>query len=306
MKKVFPLILALNLPWMAISQTVSFEGNNNYLIKIDTSQPNNIWQIGKPQKLFFNVAASPPNTIVTDTINPYPVNNLSSFQFVIKEPLSNLWGFGDLPYFMFKHKFDTDSLKDGGYIEVSYNGGNTWINAGDAPEITNYCGLKDTILGGIKAFTGFSSNNYWTCNAAWTGWCPWTPSTPDSIIIRFTFKSDNFQANKEGWMIDNIAFGTSGCPVGVINNPAFVNEIEIYPHPINTFASIRLNNFNVSEDYSFKLYNTLGGKIREEIFNKNEFLFERGDLAKGMYLYSITSADEHGNFKTIKGKLILD
>lgn len=305
MKKVFSLLIVLTLPLLATSQTVSFEGSNNNLIKIDSSQPNNAWQIGKPQKIFFNAAASLPNAIVTDTINPYPVNNLSSFQFVIKESFPNAWEAGQLPFFQFPHKFDTDSLKDGGYIEVSYNGGINWMNIANAPEIINYCGLKDTILAGIKAFTG--SSNWSNCNAAWTGWCGTPPPLPDSIIVRFTFKSDNVQTNKDGWMIDNITFGTSGCPNGVINNPALVNEIEIYPNPISSFATIQLGNLNISGYYSFKLYNATGEKIREGISKQNEFLFERGNLSKGIYFYNITYTENaSGNLKTINGKLIVE
>jgi hypothetical protein len=49
-------------------------------LTIDTvSNPNNIWQIGKPQKIIFINAHSAPNVLVTDTINSYPTNDTSIF-----------------------------------------------------------------------------------------------------------------------------------------------------------------------------------------------------------------------------------
>ena len=47
-------------------------------MELDTSA-SNIWQIGKPQKIIFDSASTVPNAIVTDTINFYPINNISRF-----------------------------------------------------------------------------------------------------------------------------------------------------------------------------------------------------------------------------------
>ena len=56
-------------------------------IEIDTtSNPNNIWQIGCPNKTEFDSANSFPNCIVTDTANPYPINDTSIF--IIKHIVS--------------------------------------------------------------------------------------------------------------------------------------------------------------------------------------------------------------------------
>ncbi|MDA3953800.1 MAG: transposase [Bacteroidales bacterium] len=40
----------------------------------DSSEPP-IWQIGTPNKTFFDSAYSSPNAIITDTVNYYPINN---------------------------------------------------------------------------------------------------------------------------------------------------------------------------------------------------------------------------------------
>src|SRR5438045_3733211 len=55
--------------------------NNSFIIGIGTNT-NNIWQVGKPQKTLFSSASTTPNVIVTDTINYYPNNNVSTFTFI--------------------------------------------------------------------------------------------------------------------------------------------------------------------------------------------------------------------------------
>ena len=49
------------------------------LFVVIDSDSNNVWQIGKPQKIIFDSAATAPNVIVTDTVNYYPPNNNSIF-----------------------------------------------------------------------------------------------------------------------------------------------------------------------------------------------------------------------------------
>jgi len=44
-------------------------------------ESNNIWQIGKPHKHYFDSAYSKPNVLVTDTSKAYPVNDTSVFSF---------------------------------------------------------------------------------------------------------------------------------------------------------------------------------------------------------------------------------
>ena len=61
--------------------TIKFESAYEYL-NIDTSNQN-IWQIGRPSKIFFDSAYSKEKAIVTDSINFYPVNNCSYFNLYL-------------------------------------------------------------------------------------------------------------------------------------------------------------------------------------------------------------------------------
>src|SRR4030042_4039316 len=104
--------------------TVDFETSKDYLF-IDTAATN-IWHICKPEKSFFDSAHSPTRAIVTDSSGYYPANNLSFFDLYIGT-FNIVW----YPYNTFieiTHKFDTDTLTDGGFISVSCDRGKTWMN----------------------------------------------------------------------------------------------------------------------------------------------------------------------------------
>lgn len=97
-----------------------------------SSDSNNIWQLGKPNKLFFDSAYSGTNAIVTDTGNSYQSTNHSYFDIKIPSKI-----FFKNCVISFKHKFETDSLKDGGYIDISYDNGKNWFNVIDEHPIFN-------------------------------------------------------------------------------------------------------------------------------------------------------------------------
>src|ERR1041384_4098256 len=91
MKKLY---LTISILFLAIGYSIAqlsvnqyFDGadtsaTNSIIIMLDTSSTN-IWQIGRPQKIIFDSAATFPNALVTDTINNYPDSNVSRFTFKI-------------------------------------------------------------------------------------------------------------------------------------------------------------------------------------------------------------------------------
>lgn len=97
--------------------SVTFEVPVTTII-IDTAT-NDLWQIGHPGKTFFDGAYAGMNALLTDTIDPYPPNDTSSFIYVIRNPYTQTC----LSGLQFWHKYDTDTLNDIGIIEASYDGG---------------------------------------------------------------------------------------------------------------------------------------------------------------------------------------
>jgi len=72
----------------------------------------NIWQVGQLQKSFLGSTMSDEHWIVTDTLNGYPINKDHYFD-VLLPAIDSSWGEGILSFY---HRYQTDSLCDGGFF----------------------------------------------------------------------------------------------------------------------------------------------------------------------------------------------
>ena len=70
---------------------------------------------------------------MTDTLNSYSNNQLSYFEIVFTQN-DDSWAIME-GYIKFDHKFETDTLIDGGFISVSHDSGKTFINIIDEPVV---------------------------------------------------------------------------------------------------------------------------------------------------------------------------
>jgi hypothetical protein len=277
---------------------ITLEETSEYL-KIDTSGQN-IWQIGEPSKVFFDSAYSINNAIVTDTLNDYPLNNNSYFELKIGEFNYNYY----FPYDVFieiKHKFDTDTLKDGGFITVSYDEGLTWMNViNDTSgfwDITPYNGMSsglnlytenDTLYNGEYGFSGNS--------AGWvTTWFTWhimpvksnREFLGDTMFVRFNFISDNVENSKEGWMIDDIKLYSVDLGGGINENAKL--DFKISPNPFSETAIINLNDYRVID---LSLFDIQGKLLRQnKYFNNQSVVINRENLKAGIYFVKIATDD---------------
>ena len=281
---------------------INFESVTDTLIKIDTSQHPNIWQIGKPHKTIFDTAYSAPNALVTDTVNPYPVNNVSSFQFTVYDSAYILGHYDSWAWsatqMSFWQKMDTDTLLDGGYIEFSVDSGTTWKNINIIqPWIYN----NNTLFDGTPGFTG-KTNGWLNRNIAFW-WCTGIGGypAPHSAIIRFTFKSDNINTNKEGWMIDDLRYETYVCE-GV---PQLSQEdnITIAPNPFATQTTI---NFSATDNHQAKyisIIDVLGNEIVNAILTAatTSYTIDKGTMQAGIYFVRI----QEGAGNVINKKIVV-
>lgn len=189
-----------------------FEGNcapDNIPLVIDTAA-GNLWQIGAPQKALFNAAYSPVNAIVTDTLAPCAGPNTS--RFLMKVPMLQ---FGWWPEFFlqFRQACDMDTVHAGGFMEISYDTGSTWMNVFEdwvnPPNIELYeDGVgpigPDSLSNGQLGFTGttgdLSNGMHWI----WSSFC-WVQTgipMPDTVLLRFTYYADSLASPGDGWMMD--------------------------------------------------------------------------------------------------------
>ena len=270
--------------------TISFEEPYEFL-EINTSAQN-IWQIGEPDKIFFDSAFSPTNAIVTDTQNFYPINNISYFDLKIGKFNYNRYYHYDI-FIEIKHKFDTDTLKDGGFITVSYDKGSTWMNIikdtvywGVTPfvENLNLYSLSDTLYNGEYGFSGHS--NDWV-----TTWFTWNfPPVKsrmdyigDTMIIRFNFISDSIDNNREGWMIDNIKLYS--VDLGCGNDDIKPLEFTISPNPMNKSAIIELDDYSKIE---LSIFDIQGRIVRQNNYINNQaIVIDKDKLNSGIYFVKI-------------------
>lgn len=314
MKKVLLfLILSGNL-FLAFSQTqsklsscdttpcptITFDSAYNY-IHIDTSSQN-LWKIGHPQKIFFDSAYSNPLAIVTDTVNNYPVNNHSYFDLYIGDFNFDCGYYGNM-FIGFWHKFDTDTLKDGCYITVSWDKGSTWINVindsiyegngtpGDGFVCpSNIYSTSDFLFNGEYGFSGHSNGWIHTIMQWYILPCK-KNFPPDTMIIRFNFISDSINNSKEGWMIDDISLCSYYLGDGISDINIKGNTVNVYPNPFSTKTT--LHSENPLKSAILTVYNIYGQAVKTiENINGQSLTIYRDYLQKGMYFLQLTQENK--------------
>jgi hypothetical protein len=248
-------------------------------ITIDDDSTN-IWQIGVPQKMIFDSAATFPNALLTDTINFYPPNNTSSFQFTIVSWIN--WGVLAIQW---KQKLDMDEGLDGGKIEFSNDEGATWQNAFNNPYVYNFYGFQpsnaDTLPNGDYVFSGTDSlwRDIWLCyDMSWM----WN----DSIIVRFTFISDSIDNNKEGWMIDNML--THITIIHTVSEIKPEKYLNVYPNPSSDIIHIetqKIQDFHIIEQ--MVLENSVGQIVDEWKNIPTKFFINSQKYSNGLYYLKV-------------------
>ncbi len=212
-------LLLVVLPFASSAQEYyvnDFDGNLSWPelpIVLDTAASHK-WQIGEPQKNFFTAAFSPTRAIMTDTALRYPQDNFS--RFTAKLPVTFFQWWPEF-FLQFQQSWDMDSAHAGGYIEISYDTGATWMNVFEdwvnPPNVQIYqpsVGYvqPDTLSNGELGFTGRSQNASNAMEWVWTSLC-WVQSgipLPDTLLLRFNFYSDTVANMADGWIIDDLNF----------------------------------------------------------------------------------------------------
>jgi len=228
--------------------SVNFEQTSN-TIWIDTTG-NPLWQTGAPEKSFFNAPHGGLRAMVTDTSNAYPASDTTSFIYTIRAPYT----YTCYTTMEFWHKFDTDTLTDVGLIDISYDGGNSWVQAKDTGDImpwyswfwwdwdlhesTGEYTPHQLVISG-------KSDGWVLSRFNWQWFIPVKSDTiisnPDSLMVRFTFISDGIDTGKEGWMIDDILTVSAdwqGC--SSVHYQELPGQLAVFPNPLSTQASVVL------------------------------------------------------------------
>ncbi len=278
-----------------IYDSVTFETPTSEII-IDSSL-NNIWQIGTPDKSFFNDAHTGIKAMVTDTIDSYSPNDTSVFIYVIRNPYTETC----YTYMHFWHKYDMDTLTDKGIIEASYDGGTSWMVVND----TSGMPFMDSYFSWDWDFHA-SSGTYTPHPVTTTGksdgwilsgfnWQWWMPVRSDSIIypldslmIRFTFISDSVNTNKEGWMIDDIVtYGAGWANCSGIRDLTAKKRLTVFPNPFSVQTTLKTN-FELNRA-NIVILDSFGRKIKQmKNVSGQTITFNRNGLPSGIYFLFVT------------------
>ncbi len=76
--------------------------------------------------------------------------------------------------------------------------------------------------------------------------------------------------------------------------------VRVYPNPFDETALFELENVQANR-LIFSLFDVNGRQVRQQIFNKNKFQFQRDDLPSGVYFFQIATPDG----AIAKGKVVL-
>lgn len=317
MLKVFLSICILSIGIQSFSQpviswywdTIDFESPYEF-IEIDTLSQH-IWHIGEPDKIFFHESFRGSNAILTDTVNPYPVNADAYFDLHI-----GAFNNPDFPYnigIAFKHKFDTDTLRDGGFISVSYDEGATWTNIINDSLFfspSNYLGPADGETGNLYSESdtlytgefGFSGNS-----GDWiSSWFEWFilpvdqvrsggDQLPDSFTLRFHFVSDSLDNEREGWLIDDILLFSRFIPGGMSEHASI--DFSVSPNPFAETTRIDVGYYG---EFVLSILDARGSLVRQDrCQNEPSIILNRDGLHPGVYYIQIVTRDQLSGIKKV-------
>ena len=278
--------------------------------------PHNIWQIGPPQKSFFSNSFTLPNAIVTDTINFYPVSNISSFELMVGDfNMGGGWWRYNL-FIDFRHKFDTDTLRDGGFISVSWDNKATWLNIRyDTVAIplvtpgrnygwqyygnTNLYDTSATLFNGTPGFSGNSGSWIHSCMAWYDIPVKNTVTLPgDTMYLRFNFISDDIPQDHEGWMIDQIRLFNIDLGSGIEDYMKGESHSYFYPNPVSD-----LSTFIMKKSYHNVYYELRDSKglllSKKDLGSCDEFIFNRDGLGSGVYFLRLVMDNRYADIHKI-------
>lgn len=249
---------------------------------LDTiSDTNNIWAVGNPQKSVFTEARSLPKAILTDTINPYPVNDTSSF-VIMNTTMGGGFVWPHTVILAGHYQVNTDSLNDFGAIEFSPNNGITWIDL-----------INDTVYDEYYEWwtekpilTG--SSDGWVEFAVWLA--PLGPifniTENDTVLYKFTFISDSIYDGLDGLMFDDFHYEDW---VEGIEEFAQVQS-KVYPNPANQSATIEFDNPEFST-FRLTVSDALGRLIYTRQLPRQTANLATDKFPDGVYYYSLTSTE---------------
>ena len=269
-------------------QEHSFDYGPDSLVFIDSSDLDNIWVIGHPDKPNTTSGCGSINAIYTDTLY-YPTNDTSAF--FINYTNHNIYYSIGVSFF---YKIDSDSITDFGSIYVW--DGSQWFDLIKDYKSIGYFVVKKVNTAELIYFSSANdSSSYNPFTGLSKGWYIFYYRLeiqhrwwPNNLEFRFKFTSDSVQTEREGWILDLITFEDINDLSADFQSD---RKFELYPNPVNSTLRIYVNDFTNSK-YSINIYTVTGQLVKTTSFNSNVSTIDLQELVSGIYLYSIYNSNE--------------
>ncbi|MEI6852027.1 MAG: GEVED domain-containing protein [Bacteroidota bacterium] len=178
----------MGVPTFNVPYSDNFDGNVYFFT------PGTLWEWGVPSASVINSAYSQPNAWATNLDGDY-TNNAVVYLY---SPLFNFQTV-DSAYLDFYHWYDTQSGMDGGNIQYSVDGGNTWDLLGILND-TEGLNWYNSTIGGMYCWSG-SSTGYVHSRYRLTS-VPAIINSLGPVQFRYRFFS-NSTTVANGWAVDN-------------------------------------------------------------------------------------------------------
>lgn len=185
----------------------------------------NDWVLGTPAKTVLNGAYSGTNAWVTKLTGTYSNGSNGA----VMSPQFDFSSQNADPILRFRHRFTMISGVDGGVVEISTNGGNTWTqldnNIGTGADFNTATSTSWYNVGANGFWTPTLGNNFsGTSSASYStqtnGWIQSTvrltgAAGQSNVRIRFRIETTTFTffGTAEGWEVDNIEVFPPTAPV---------------------------------------------------------------------------------------------
>ena len=279
-------------PFLGIVQIDACDFTDTCAYVVIPEPTNNLWVRGESQKTILNHIGK---VMITDSVYTYPNGTNASFEIHWpawdQYPMSLIMGF--------HHSMDSDSLLDGGIIEVSRDYGASWTNV--IEDQTNMLFLSnelytssDTLFTGEKGFSGTFNDRY--TEIEWVWMFPIKDLPTDTMYYRFRFIGDAIDNAKEGWMISDITFSYADLGSGIEEMPLF--DFSFAPNPSN--GQIQLNS---SFDIQKAIVSDLNGHTIVLELDGTKKVLNNSGLSKGIYFLQLQTSD---NRRSQVKRLIID
>ena len=190
------------VPVFYVTYTDNFE-NLNYWISADG---NSSWERGAPSSGVINTAHSPVNVWKTNLDGNYSDNSNDN----LYSPKLNLSFVLDTAVLSFWHWYETQSSYDGGNVQYSINGGQTWLTLGYQGD-TYATNWYNSMINGNPGWSGSSGG--WQKSMYKIVKSPQFNNFTSLIQLCFHFFSNVSNSNYNGWAIDDFCVSVPQIPI---------------------------------------------------------------------------------------------